>query len=335
MSKRKNVFEIKEEFIEKHGDKYDYSLITDEIYKNSSTKLPIICHNLDFDGNEHGIFYQDRKHHLRGHGCPKCAKSGIKYTNESFIKMMKHIHPNLLFDMCDYKNSHTPIIVGCKKHGYFNIPPYYLTHYKFGCPKCGNSTKSSQRLSNNDEFIEKANKKYGYKYDYSKVDYYRSNVIVTIICHNKDKNGNEHGEFYQTPNTHLMGSGCPKCQMSLLESKIYCVLNENSIKNEYEKKFDWLGNQSLDFYLPEYNIAIECQGTQHYFPSDFGSNKKTKEEMFEYVIKCDRKKYELCKEHGIDIIYFSRDKKQKTVSKQHISSVNVLLKVIKRYDRVE
>ena len=195
MSKRKTAFEIKEEFIEKHGDKYDYSLITDEIYKDSSTKLPIICHNLDSDGVEHGVFYQDRKHHLRGHGCPKCAKTGVKYTNESFIKMMKHIHPNLLFDRCDYKNAHTPITIGCKEHGYFNIPPYYLTHYKFGCPKCGNMTKNSQNISNNEKFIEKANKKFENKYDYSLVEYYRSNIPVTIICHNKDKNGIESLRF--------------------------------------------------------------------------------------------------------------------------------------------
>ena len=31
-----------------------------------------------------------------------------------------------------------------------------------------------------------------------------------------------------------------------------------------KKRFDWLGRQSLDFYLPKYNLAIECQGSQHY-----------------------------------------------------------------------
>ena len=26
----------------------------------------------------------------------------------------------------------------------------------------------------------------------------------------------------------------------------------------------WLGKQSIDFFLPQYNIAIECQGKQHF-----------------------------------------------------------------------
>ena len=93
MSKRKTIYEIKEEFRNIHGDKYDYSLITVENYINSKTKLPIICHCYDNElEQEHGVFYQDRNHHLRGHGCPKCAKTGIKYTNEEFIKEVKKVN---------------------------------------------------------------------------------------------------------------------------------------------------------------------------------------------------------------------------------------------------
>ena len=38
---------------------------------------------------------------------------------------------------------------------------------------------------------------------------------------------------------------------------------------EREKCFSWLKNNDgnnlkLDFYLPKYNLAIECQGLQHY-----------------------------------------------------------------------
>ena len=46
------------------------------------------------------------------------------------------------------------------------------------------------------------------------------------------------------------------------------LLTEN-IVFEHRKHFEWLGQQHLDFYLPEFNIAIECQGEQHYEPVDF------------------------------------------------------------------
>lgn len=39
-----------------------------------------------------------------------------------------------------------------------------------------------------------------------------------------------------------------------------------NIKYERYKKFSWLKKQNLDFYLPDYNIAIECQGIQHFEP---------------------------------------------------------------------
>lgn len=47
-----------------------------------------------------------------------------------------------------------------------------------------------------DIFIEKANKIHNNKYDYSKVKYVNNKTKVCIICHAKDENGIEHGEFW-------------------------------------------------------------------------------------------------------------------------------------------
>ena len=55
-----------------------------------------------------------------------------------------------------------------------------------------------------EEFILKAREIHGWKYDYSKVEYKKNSTKVCIICP-------EHGEFFQTPNNHLNGEGCPKC----------------------------------------------------------------------------------------------------------------------------
>ena len=55
------------------------------------------------------------------------------------------------------------------------------------------------------EFIEKAKKVHGDRYDYSKVEYKGASEKVCIIC-------KEHGEFWQTPNDHLDKHGCPKCK---------------------------------------------------------------------------------------------------------------------------
>ena len=53
------------------------------------------------------------------------------------------------------------------------------------------------------EFIEKAKKIHGDKYDYSLIKYTNSKTKVEIIC-------KEHGIFYQTPKAHLIHN-CPRC----------------------------------------------------------------------------------------------------------------------------
>ena len=73
------------------------------------------------------------------------------------------------------------------------------------------------------------------------------------------------------------------------------------IQQANKSKFEWLGSLSLDFYLPQYNIAIECQGGQHFQPIEhFGGEKE-----FEIIRERDIRKYNLCNEKGIKIIYYS------------------------------
>lgn len=62
-------------------------------------------------------------------------------------------------------------------------------------------TKLTQEI-----FIEKCNKKYNEKYDYSKVEFTNVRNSITIICP-------VHGEFKQKAKQHLYNNktGCPKC----------------------------------------------------------------------------------------------------------------------------
>ena len=55
-----------------------------------------------------------------------------------------------------------------------------------------------------EQFINEAKSIHGEKYDYSKVEYVNNSTKVRIICP-------IHGEFYQTPKSHLHGNGCPRC----------------------------------------------------------------------------------------------------------------------------
>lgn len=55
-----------------------------------------------------------------------------------------------------------------------------------------------------EDFLLKAREIHGDKYKYSKINYLTNKHKITITCH-------IHGDFNQTPNSHLNGNGCPEC----------------------------------------------------------------------------------------------------------------------------
>ena len=180
-----------------HGDKYDYSKVE---YKDSSTKVCIICHEKDKYGNEHGEFWQTPNKHLSGHGCLACSHH-IKLTFDEFIRRAKLEHGNKYdYSKVNYKDSRTKVCIICPEHGEFwQTPNIHLCGH--GCPKCGLKHARDSRAYNTEEFIKRAKDRYGDKYDYSKVNYVNNSTKVLIKCP-------EHGWFWQTPSRHLIGEGC-------------------------------------------------------------------------------------------------------------------------------
>jgi very-short-patch-repair endonuclease len=117
-----------EEFIEKakkiHDEKYDYSLVD---YVNNVSRIKIVC-------AEHGVFEQIPKHHLRNHGCPKCAGNYI--TLNEFIDKANLIHNNRYgYSLVEYVNAHNKINIICPEHGIFNQTPNGHLNGK-GCSIC-------------------------------------------------------------------------------------------------------------------------------------------------------------------------------------------------------
>lgn len=96
-------------------------------------------------------------------------------------------------------------------------------------------------------------------YNYSKVNYKNAHTPVEIIC-------KKHGSFWQTPNKHLDGKGCPKCFYSKGEIMIEKILKEINITYVPQKIFPdckFKKYLKFDFYLPDYNVCIEYDGEQH------------------------------------------------------------------------
>lgn len=72
-------------------------------------------------------------------------------------------------------------------------------------------------------FLKKARKKHGNRYDYSYIVYKNNTTKVKIICE-------KHGEFWQQPNHHASGIGCMRCGRDVCAEKFKKELNDDQLK---------------------------------------------------------------------------------------------------------
>ena len=283
--------DTREEFIMKaravHGDKYNYDKVE---YVNNHTLVTITC-------PIHGDFPQTPGNHKRGNGCPYCAIEAQTKTVKAFIADAKRIHGNKYdYSFVEIKgNNKTKVKIKCNTCGTVFEQKINNHLNGQGCPECAKRQRAKFKTKTAEDVIKEFIEVHGNKYSYDKVEYKGDKIKVTITCP-------IHGDFPMTPNNHKAGQGCPSCNQSHIEEQTKLLLEKNNIRFEPQKRFSWLRNKRkmpLDFYLPEYNAAIECQGIQHYETS---GNIFTKEKV-EYTQQNDILKYNLCIEHGILIYY--------------------------------
>lgn len=285
--KKLSVDEILKRFRVVHRNKYDYSKF---VYTGLHDKSIIVC-------PIHGEFEQIVANHLKGEGCPACGKA-LRSASQSmgrkaFIEKARKVHGDKYdYSKVEYVNNKTKVCIICPVHGEFKQRPD--EHLKGrGCQKCVGRNRSKE------DFILEAEKIHKGRYDYSNVIYEASEKKVEIKCNKCGKT------FFQKPWVHLQGHGCPYCKMSLGELEIMNMLDDNHIEYTFQASPPFLGNLSLDFLIG--NIAIEVQGEQHFKGSRcFGGEDHT-----EKIMERDEKKYNLCKENGIDILYYTHKFKPK------------------------
>jgi hypothetical protein len=223
--------------------KYDFSLV---IYKHSGKKIKIIC-------PKHGLFEQYPSRILNGHGCQKCGiekASTKKSSNKNdFIKKATKIYGDRYdYSKVVYKDSKTKVVIICPKHGKFEQIP--RTHLGYGgCLKCGVELRTNKLRLSEKQFIEKAIKVHGNKYNYSMIGYKNCDTKIKIIC-------KRHGIFFQTPYGHLYSRGCPKCSK---ETPKQSSSNNNTfIKKAIKKHGNKYDYSIIDYKRCLIKIKIIC-----------------------------------------------------------------------------
>lgn len=272
-----------EQFIERankvHNGKYSYEKVN---YTGALDKVVIIC-------PVHGEFRQFANIHMDGRGCLECARSISRSSKDEFIRKAQTVHGFCYaYDKVNYISDKIKVEINCSEHGsFFQSPNSHVNGA--GCPDCG----LRLRASSLDEFIKNATKIHGSRYDYSLVNYTMSRKKVRIICP-------EHGEFEQSPNSHLNKHGCPNCNESKGEAFVYKILNDSNIVVVREYKIPQIEEKfRYDFYLPEHNVLIEFHGKQHYEHIEYFH--RTKELFISQLVR-DVKKKECAKAWGYRLL---------------------------------
>jgi hypothetical protein len=124
----------------------------------------------------------------------------ITVTTGQWVAKALTVHGDTyVYTNTNYSGANKPITVTCRIHGAFTLKA--SKHLEgVGCKEC-----SIERQRNTlENFLSRAAKVHGNRYDYSLVEYKRLHDPVRIICR-------EHGEFSQSAIKHLSGQGCKKC----------------------------------------------------------------------------------------------------------------------------
>lgn len=187
--KNKTTEDIIKEFVEIHGDRYDYSKV---VYKNTKTKVIVIC-------KEHGEFQCNIGDHLGGSNCPKCYTKK-KRTTEDVIKEFVAVHGDSFdYSLVEYKNSKQSVKIKCNTCDriYLQTPFKHLSLPVGYCSNC----KKRQNTPNKLKILQKIHNN---KYEYPNFKYVKNVDKINVICP-------IHGKFMIEYNSHRSGAGCQKC----------------------------------------------------------------------------------------------------------------------------
>ena len=163
-----------------------------------------------------------------------------------------------------------------------------------------------------EEFINKANLKHNFKYNYDKLLYLNSNLKVVITC-------KEHGDFEQSANSHLNGRGCSVCSNKKKKTTEEFIKESNRIHNkiyDYSKTIYKNNNSKVIIGCKEHG-EFEISPKKHIIGQGCSicSNRKRKksDEFIKIAKKIHKDKYSYekvsyinnktfvvitCKEHG-------------------------------------
>lgn len=198
-------------------------------------------------------------------------------NKEEFIKKAIETHPgeNLDYSLVVYKSNRIKVKIidhdldeNGIEYGIFEQTP--CNHLRGQShPKKRQKKISSAKSMSQDEVIRRFKLVHkGENLDYSKVKYVNMHTPVCIICHEKNPQGIEYGEFWQEPNVHLKGCTHPKLARDRNNAKKTYTTEEFIQKCKLIHGEDDYDYSMVDYKSSQIPVEIICKkrnkkGIQH------------------------------------------------------------------------
>lgn len=243
--------------------------------------------------------------------------SGPKVTNtETFIRKARWVHgDSYSYPKTVYKSSREYVTVTCPLHGDF--VQQARSHLEgYNCKKCSQEisnknleTSPTRKRRTTEDFIRDSTNTHGNLYDYSKVNYRTAHEKVVIGCC-------LHGDFLQTPNSHIRGAGCPTCSGNYLDHSMFIKKCKDVHGHVYDySHVEYVNNTSkVKIICREHGEFLQAPNSHLSgagCPRCVGRGKTT-EDIVEQFIEIIGDKYDYS-----HVVYTDYDSKVKIICKEH------------------
>lgn len=265
------------------GDEYTFL----EPYVNERTKIKVRHNKCEY-------VWKVRPHDFLRKGkkatrCPYCLHR-VNYTNETFTKAVDAVHGKGKYKvLTPFKTVGHYVRVQCLTCGYIFRAKGNSLIAGHGCPKCAKKLVADKERKTKEEYQRELNELYpnSFKIIGKYISCKKTIKVKHLVC----------GHTFEIQAYGLLKSGyCKYCNCSQGESIVRSILDKYNI--DYKHGYVLPNRLHLDFYLPQYRVAIEYDGRQHYESNEFFDKRESL-----YVRQHrDQLKNQYCKEHNIKLL---------------------------------
>ena len=148
-----------------------------------------------------------------------------------------------------YRGMNNPCEFRCPIHGWGSMAAKYIMAGR-GCVKCYREGLSRRPRLTQKKVLSRFREAHGDTYDYSRMQYAGQQKPVEIVCH-------RHGSFFQKPEYHWNGAGCPQCYHEDVRGASQRLTTEEFIHRAQQAlpRFDFSDSEYVSSSVP---ITVRC-----------------------------------------------------------------------------